>query len=150
MTNPTARRCGGAASLALLAAILVGAVAAGAWNYHRNLVAERQERAARPLSGYQTSDLEALEHAYRAEVAELTRRYEGMRQQRVETRERGFFGDQIEEYERVRRRSGSRRDIGAELSETEAALRGVEQELDARRRDAGTIAAVHLRRLLQF
>lgn len=150
MTNPTARRCGGAASLALLVAILVGAVGAGAWNYHRNLVAEQQDRAARPLYGYGTSDLEALAEAYRAELAELTRRYEGVRKQRVETRERGFFGDQIEEYERVRRRSGTRRDVGADLSETEAALRGVEQELEARRRAAGTIVAVHLRRLLRF
>lgn len=150
MTNPTARRRGGAASLALLVAILAGAVGAGAWNYHRNLVAEQQDRAARPLYGYETSDLEAFAEAYRAELAERTRRYEGVRKQRVETRERGFFGDQIEEYERVRRRSGTHRDIAADLSETEAALRGVEQELEARRRAAGTIAAVHLRRLLRF
>ncbi len=150
MTNPTARRCGGAASVALLVALLVGAAAAGAWNYHRNLVAEQQDRAARPLYGYETGDLEALAEAYRAEAAELTRRYEGVRNQRVETRERGFFGDQIEEYERVRRRSGSRRDIGADLGETEASLRGVEKELEARRREAGTLVDIHLRRLLRF
>ncbi len=150
MTNPIQRRCGGAANLAVLAAILLGVAGAGAWNYHRNLVAEQQDRAARPLYGYETGDLEALEKAYRAEVEALTRRYERTRQQRVETRERGFFGDQIDEYERVRRRSGSRRDVGADLSETEAALRGVEEELAARRREADTVLAIHLRRLLRF
>jgi hypothetical protein len=150
MTNPRLRQSGGGASVALLLAILIGALGAGAWNYHRNLVAEREARAERPLHGYETSDLEALAAAYRAEVETLTRRYDGVRTQRVEARERGFFGDQIEEYERVRRRSGSRRDVGAELGETEAALRGVEQELLARRSELGTPFDIHLRRLLTF
>ena len=150
MTNPRLRQSGGGASVALLLAILIGALGAGAWNYHRNLVAEREARAERPLHGYETGDLEALAAAYRAEVETLTRRYDGARTQRVEARERGFFGDQIEEYETVRRRSGSRRDVGAELGETEAALRDVEQELRARQSELGTPFDIHLRRLLTF
>lgn len=150
MTNPNVRRRGGATSLVLLLAILLGAAGAGAWNYHRNLVAEQQDRAARPLAGYETGDLEALADAYRAEVAALTRRYDSVRKQRVDVRERGFFGDQIEEYERVRRRSSGRRDIGVALSETEATLRSVEKELETRHREGGTIVEVHLRRLLRF
>lgn len=150
MTNPNARRRGGAASLGLLVAILVAAAGAGAWNYHRNLIAEQREQATRPLIGYAVGDLEVLAAAYRDEVATLTRRYEGVRTQRVETRDRAFFGDQIDEYERVRRRSGSRRDIGAQLSEAETALRSVEQELEIRRRETGMFANAHVRRLLSF
>src|SRR5690606_31777132 len=105
------------------------ALAAGAWNYHRNLAAERAERAKRPLSGYATADLEALAEAYRAEVRRLSGRYEAARRRRVETESRAFFGDQIAEYERGRRASRQRREAGASLGETEAALRDVEQEL---------------------
>lgn len=150
MTTTTMRLCGGGASVGLLLAILVGAAGAGAWNYHRNLAAEQAARAARPLAGYTTRDLEALAAAYREEVEALTRRYDGVRTQRVETRERRFFGDQIEEYEQVRRQSGSHREVGAELSEREASLRDVEQELSARNGESGTRVEIHLRRLLTF
>jgi len=68
----------------------------------------------------------------------------------VGTAERGFFGDQIDEYERVRRQSGQRREAGADLGQTEAALRDVEQELAARAGEGGTAWQVHLRRLLSF
>lgn len=150
MTNPDVRRRRGAASLGLLVAILLVAAGAGAWNYHRNLVAERKDHAARPLIGYETGDLEMLAEAHRQEVAALTRRYDGVRAQRVEARDQAFFGDQIDEYERVRRRSGSRRDVGAQLSEAEAALRSVDQELEIRRREAGMFRNAHVRRLLSF
>lgn len=150
MTKSDARRRRGAASLGLLLAILIGAAGAGAWNYHRNLVAERQDHAARPLIGYEIGDLEVLAEAYRKEVAALTQRYDGVRTQRVEARDQAFFGDQIDEYERVRRRSGGRRDIGAQLSEAEAALRSVDEELDTRRREAGMFSNAHVRRLLSF
>jgi len=148
MTNPTRRRCGGGAHLGLLLVVLALAVGAGAWNYRRNLVAEQQEQAARPLSGYEHDDLLALAAAYRTEVDALTRRYQGVRSERVEARERGFFGDQIDEYERVRRRSGAHREVGAALGEAEAALREIEQELATRRSETGTGLELHLRRLL--
>jgi hypothetical protein len=147
-TNPGRRRAG-RASVGLLLVILLGVAGAGAWNYRRNLAREQAEQAQRPLSGYATQDLEALAEAYRGQVAALSRRYDAARGTRVDTTERGFFGDQIDEYERVRRRSGQRREAGADLGETEAALRDVEQELAARGAAAGG-AQVHLRRLLTF
>jgi hypothetical protein len=129
--------------------ILLALVVAGAWNYRRNLAAEEAERAQRPLAGYTTADLEALAGAYRAEVATLTGRYEAARGARVGTAERSFFGDQIDEYERVRRRSGRNREAGAQLGESEAALRDVEEEL-RRRASLGAAWQVHLRRLTSF
>jgi hypothetical protein len=148
MTNPTFRRCGGGASLLTLFVLLAVFVVAGAANYRRNLLVEQQEHAARPFASYETEDLLMLSAAYRAEVEALTRRHQGVRTQRVETRERGFFGDQIDEYERVRRHSGSRRALGAELSEAEVALGDVEQELALRRSESETRIGIHLRRLL--
>lgn len=143
-------RSDGRASLGLLLVIALAAAAGGAWNYRRNLAAEQAERAQRPLSGYETADLQALAEAYRAEVGRLSNRYEAARGARVGTAERGFFGDQIDEYERVRRQSGQRREAGAELGQTEAALRDVEDELRARGSAGGGAWSVHLRRLTRF
>jgi hypothetical protein len=142
------RRSAGATSATLLVAILVVAVAAGAGNYYRNYLKEQKERAARPLSGYATADLEALESAYQARVQQLSQRYDGVRSQRHVAKDRGFFGDQIDEYERVRRKSDAVRDLGGDLSQTEAALHEVEQELQARKAMAGGAWQVHLHRLL--
>jgi len=138
----------GRASAGLLLLIVLAAGAAGAWNYRRNLAAEQAERAKRPLSGYATADLRALADAYRAEVGKLSGRYDAARQQRVGTAEHAFFGDQIDEYERVRRASGKRREAGAALGQKEAALREVEQELQARAGEDGTGWRLHLHRLL--
>ena len=137
------------ASLGLVLVLLLALAAGGAWNYRRNLAAEEAERAQRPLAGYTTPDLEALAAAYRAELERLTGRYEAARGARVGTAERGFFGDQIDEYERVRRKSGRRREAGAQLGETEAALRDVDEELRAR--GSGALGwQLHLRRLTGF
>jgi hypothetical protein len=140
----------GGASFGLVLAIVLVLAAGGVWNYRRNLAAEQAARAQRPLSGYATADLQALADAYRAEVAQLSGRYDAARGQRVGTAERGFFGDQIEEYERVRRRSGQRREAGAELGQAEAALQDVEDELRARGGEGGSAWSVHLRRLTRF
>lgn len=150
MDHSRNRRRAGGARVTLLLGVMLVAAAAGAWNYRRNLAAEEAERARRPLSGYSVAELEALAEAYQGEVAQLSRRYDSARGQRVATREQGFFGEQIDEYERVRRASGQRREAGAELGETEAALRDVEAELVARGADGGTAWQIHLRRLLTY
>lgn len=146
----TRMRRDGRASAGLLLGLLLILAAAGAWNYRRNLAVEQAERAKRPLAGYTRADLEALAEAYRAEVGELSSRYDAARGQRVATTERGFFGEQIDEYERVRRRSGQRREAGAELGQTEAALRDVEAELRTRGGEGGSAWSTHLRRLTSF
>jgi hypothetical protein len=133
-----------------LLVIVLLLLAAGGWNYRRNLAAEEAERAQRPLAGYDTADLESLADAYRAEVAQLSNRYDAARGQRVGTADHGFFGEQIDEYERVRRQSGRRREAGADLGQTEAALRDVETELRARGAEGGSAWSVHLRRLTTF
>jgi len=146
----SSRRNEGRASAGLLVAILIAAAAAGAWNYRRNLAAEEAERAKRPYAGYATEDLKTLAEAYRAEVAQLEARWQAARGARVKAADRSFFGDQIEEFERVRRRSGQRRAVGAELGETEAALRAVEEELARRAHTPREAWRVHWRRLTRI
>ena len=55
-----ARRSEAGRVLVLLLVAVVALAGAGAWNYQRNLAAEKQRAAARPLHGYSTSDLQAL------------------------------------------------------------------------------------------
>lgn len=144
------RRCAGSASTVVLLAILLGLIGLGAWNYRRNLAAEQARNATRPLIGYSDADLEALAEAYRQEVAQMGKRYEGARAGRTTAEDRGFFGSQIQEYERVRKASSAVRGLGAKLSEKEAGLAQVETELQARVGEGGSAWDVFLRRLLTF
>ena len=126
------RRESGAASTAVLLLVLLGLIGAGAWNYRRNLELEQASRATRPLAGYSTADLEALADAYRGEVAAHGERYARAKTQRTDSRDRAYFDQQVQEFEKVQRASGRVREVGAELAEREASLRQVEEELAMR------------------
>jgi hypothetical protein len=143
-------RQAGFGSVFLLLVIVLGAIGAGAWNYHRNLELERASRAARPLSGYSTEDLEALAEAYRSEVAARSARYDGAKGQRAEARERAYFDQQVQEFEKVQRQAGKTRDAGGELAVREAALRDVEAELATRGSDATSEWQIHWKRLTDY
>jgi hypothetical protein len=146
--NRTQREAGfGAAGLLFL--IVLAAIGAGAWNYHRNLELERASRATRPLAGYTTADLEALADAYRSEVAARSARYQGAQKQRAVARDRAYFDEQVREFEKVQRAASRSRDVGGDLAEREAALRDVEQELAARASEAGGWEK-HWQRLVRF
>lgn len=137
----------GGAQVLLIA--LVALCGAGAWNYHRNLVAEQVDHTARPLSGYSTADLESLADAYRSEIARYEAKYRGQRAQRNEARDRAHFGDQVGELEKVQRAARRTREAGAEVAEREAALRDVEAELAARGPERPAWQ-VHLERLTRL
>jgi hypothetical protein len=150
MAKRADRRRAGGIGAGLLVLLALGVIAGGAWNYRRNLAAEQAARAQRPLAGYAAADLQALAAAYRDEVRRLSGRYEAARERRVDTEQHAFFGEQLDEYERVRRASGQRREVGATLGQSEAALRDVERELQARGAEGGSGWQIHLRRLLTF
>jgi hypothetical protein len=139
----------GGAQIAVLLLVLVGLVAGGAWNYRRNLEAERAAEAARPLSGYSTEDLEALAAAYRQEIQAYEARYASRRGQRAEARERSYFDQQVREFEKVQQAASRTRAAGGDLAEREAALRDVEAELAVRGPALGEWE-IHLRRLTTF
>lgn len=149
LASPTgSRREAGGAQLLLLV-IVLGACGVGAWNYRRNLDAEHAARAARPLAGYATQDLEALAEAYEGEIAAFEARYQQRRAKRVEARDRGYFDEQVGELEKVQRHARGTREAGAQVAEREAALREVEAELAARGSER-TDWEVHLERLTRF
>jgi hypothetical protein len=103
---------------------LFGAI--GAWNYQRNVAAEK--KVPRPYQHYSAAQLDQLIPAYRAELDALVARYEKASGQSIAAKDRGFVGDQIAEFERVQRMSGSVRSLGYEISEREAMLRELEVE----------------------
>ena len=142
-------RNAGSAKPLLLVVVLLGAIGAGAWNYHRNWQLEQQTRAARPLAGYSTEDLEALADAYRGEVKTGTAKYDSARKGRVESRDRAYFDQQVQEFEKVQRASNRTREVGAQLAERETSLRAVEDEL-AQRGPEMTDWQRHWQRLTHF
>jgi hypothetical protein len=109
--------------LTVLLALLAGA---GAWNYQRNVAAEK--KVPRPYQHYSAAQLDQLIPAYRAELDALVTRYEKASGHSITAKDRGFAGDQIAEFERVQRLSGSVRSLGYEISEREAMLRELEAE----------------------
>jgi hypothetical protein len=145
--NPERRQAGRALLLVLV--LILGLVGAGAANYVRNERAEEAAERARPLAGYATSDLEALADAYRQEIATRSRRYEQLRGQRTQARDRAYFDQQVGEFEKVQRQSAKVRGAGADLSENEASLQEIEEELRVRAA-APTGTALLLHRLLTF
>jgi hypothetical protein len=142
-------RNGGAGKTVLLALLLVLLAAGGAWNYHRNYELEKQSRATRPLAGYSTDDLHALADAYRGEIASRSARYDAAKKSRVEGRDRAYFDEQVQEFEKVQRASGRTREAGAQVAEREASLKQVEAELAARGPERAEWQ-VHLDRLTKF
>lgn len=143
------RSVSGGAQVLVLVLIVGGLVAGGAWNYQRNLAAERAAEAARPLSGYSTADLEALAAAYRQEIAAYEARYAKSRGQRAEARDRAFLDDQVREFEKVQKASTRTRAAGGDVAEREASLRDIETEL-ASRGPASSQWQIHLRRLTSY
>jgi cell fate (sporulation/competence/biofilm development) regulator YlbF (YheA/YmcA/DUF963 family) len=116
--------------LIVLLAILAGG---GTWNYRRNLEAESRE--PRPYAGYSDEDIEKLVSAYRKEIDTLAGRYERVSGARVDVRSGTSIGEQVQEFERVQRRSRGVREIGYRLSEREATMKLLEQERARRVRD---------------
>ena len=142
------RRREGRATLRVLLLVLVGLVGGGAYNYQRNLKAEQEREAKRPLHGYAKADLEKLAAAYRAEIAKLEARYQAAKGGRTGVRNHELLGEQVNEFERVAKESDAVREVGAVVSEREAALKDVENEL--RQRTDADPMQVFLRRLLTF
>jgi len=125
--------------------ILIGLLAAGAFNYHRNWVVEAS--VPRPYEGYSQADLEALLAAYQAENAQAERRYQAARGQLGHERRAGMLDQNIAAFEAAQRDSGRAREAGALLSMQQTATDDLEAELARRVADADRLK-VHLRRLL--
>ena len=129
----------------LLFALLALAGGLGAWNYQRNVVAERAE--LRPFRGYSDADLESLTEAYRAEVETYTKRYEVLTGRKVRINEHVHTDQKLREFERVQRISQNTRDLVTQLAQRHVAI----EQLDAERRkrvEERNVVMLFLKRLL--
>jgi hypothetical protein len=135
---------GSAGLLAVVLALLVGAVA---WNYQRNLAAERGE--FRPYRSYADADLEALIVAYEQAAEVAGERYEASVARRSEVRGAGDLMGKVREFERVQRAGRSTRSARSEFADARASLEALRQER-ARRAAERSRLRVFLRRAFSF
>jgi len=131
----------------LLTVFLMLICGISAWNYKRNVEAEKN--VPRPYQHYGAAQLDQLIVAYRADLESLVARYEKVSGRSIEAADQGYVGDQIKEFERVQRVSNSVRGLGYEISEREATLRELEAE-SGRRADGAHEVKVFLRRVFTY
>jgi hypothetical protein len=133
----------------VLVALLLLIVVGGAYNYQRNMQAEKSEQGARPFKGYATDDLSALRDAYDQEVAAYERTYAARQRQRVRATNSGAMNQQVDQFERVQRNSAALREATADVAEREAQLRAIERELELRLALGGGFS-LHIKRLTRI
>jgi hypothetical protein len=131
----------------LVVVLLLLVAAGGAYNYHRNLLAEQAEQGSRPFKGYADQDLRDLESAYSAQVESRRDSYESLASRRVKTRKgEQTLGDHVAHFERIQRVSEQKRDAAGDLAVNQARLREIEAELAYRDYVKGG-PMVHIKRL---
>jgi hypothetical protein len=120
------RRREAGAGLPALLLLLVLVAGLGAWNYRRNL--EREAAEYRPFRGYAEAELDALAEAYEQKKTTDTRRYEKAAARRVDARTKGYFDEQVREFERAQRVGEARKAAQEVLAESHTALELIEKE----------------------
>ena len=131
----------------LLFVLLALAGGLGAWNYQRNVAAERAEQ--RPFRTYSDADLDSLTEAYRAEVETYTKLYEARTGRKVSINEHAHTDQKLREFERVQRISQDTRALVTELAQRHVAI----EQLDAERRKRvkeKDVVMLFLKRLLTY
>ncbi|HVH20087.1 MAG TPA: hypothetical protein VNF72_17480 [Myxococcota bacterium] len=132
----------------LLLGLLAVLVGLSAWNYHRNLTAEKDVPKS-AFSGVSTADLEVLKSAYQSEVDALTAKG-GLGGRATARATTGGVAGGAREFERVQRAMRSTREKGYAIAERQAAIAAIEQEQAQRGSTAGTPWQVFLRRTFSF
>jgi hypothetical protein len=139
---------GGGSKLGMALLLLIALGGLGGFNYYRNLQAESQDEAQRPLAGYDDAGLAALAEAYRVEIETLQARRAGMRRSADPSAAKGaFIGDNVKEFEKVQRSSQALRDLLGEIAERQGRLAEIEREQQFRAGSAGGGMELHLQRL---
>lgn len=134
-------------ALPLLLALLVLLGGGGAWNYHRNLQAERAE--PRPYRGYDDAELASLIEAYEQESDALRGRAERVERPQATASEGALVGERVEVFERARQAGEAERRLRRDAQGHESVLEALREER-ARRDARATGLALHLRRLTTF
>jgi len=137
MARRFGRRCegrleagGSVVPLLLLLAVLAGA---GAWNYGRNAALE--EEVYRPFRSYSDEAIEQLVDAYEGQRERSSKRFESAAGRKVNVEGKAYFGEQVQEFERVQRISRSTRALRDGLAESQTSLKLLSEEASKRARE---------------
>ena len=117
-------------TMLLLLAILVGA---GAWNYRRNAAVEEDDY--RPFRGYTDEAVEQLIDAYEGQHERSSKRFEAAASRKVKVEGKPYFGEQVQEFERVQRISRNTRTLRDGLAESQTSLKLLKEESSKRARE---------------
>jgi hypothetical protein len=131
----------------LLVILLAVTGGAGAYNYQRNVAAEKVEEGPRPFKGYSDGDLTALAEAYGMEIEQYEQLVEAARQRKAGVRQNGALGQRLRDFERVQANSGQQRAMRGELIDRQVKLAEIEKEQGLRAPVADPLA-IHMKRLL--
>ena len=127
--------------------LLAGMVGLGAWNFHRNLAAEKQE--PRPFGSYSDSEVEALIAAYEEEIASFTRKWEKVNGQKVSVQNFSHRDSRFREFERVQNIGRQAREMTGELAKRHVALNELHEE-QAKRVKERQVVLIFLKRLFTY
>ena len=114
----------------LVLAILVGA---GAWNYRRNAAVEEEDY--RPFRGYTDEAIEQLIDAYEDQRERSSKRFEAAASRKVNVEGKAYFGEQVQEFERVQGISQNTRALRDGIAESQTSLKLLREESSKRARE---------------
>jgi hypothetical protein len=117
-------------TLLLLLAVLVGA---GAWNYRRNAAVEEDDY--RPFRGYTDEAIAQLIDAYEGQHERSSKRFEAAASRNVKVQGKAYFGEQVQEFERVQRISNNTRALRDDLAKSQTSLKLLREESSKRARE---------------
>jgi len=143
------RRDFGGSQLFVLALLLLALAGGGAFNYHRNLQAESEDKGPRPFEAYSDTELEALASAYEQEAKAMRAQYDQVRLRGAGVKDTHLLADGIVEFERVQQSSARMRSAGSRVADREVTVDQIREEQKFRASDAEGMA-LHLRRLFSL
>jgi len=144
----TRKQAGGVLPVVLLVLLVISVV--GGWNYYRNYTIEKaEEEGYRPFKSYSDEDLAQLAEAYQTEIEEWMRRYEGAQGRRIEVRDTGSVGGNVEQYEQARKVGTRLRGLTTEAAQRQSRLKEINAELE-RRATLASGMEVHIQRLTKL
>jgi hypothetical protein len=127
------RRLEAGSSVTLLLFLLAILVGAGAWNYRRNAAVE--DEAYRPYRGYTDEAVEQLIDAYEDQRERSSKRFEAAASRRVNVEGKAYFGEQVQEFERVQGISQNTRALRDGIAESQTSLKLLREESSKRARE---------------
>ena len=133
MARHFGKRSEAGSSAILLLFVLAILVGAGAWNYRRNAAVEEEDY--RPFRGYTDEAIEQLIDAYEDQHEHSSKRFEAAASRKVKVEGKAYFGEQVQEFERVQGISKNTRALRDGIAESQTSLKLLREESSKRARE---------------